>query len=78
MKGTIGDGFSIILTQGEVKHVSCNPGKSALVVVSSINLALIDGVVKADGGIVSTHKDPWVIVNKKLNPTQYRYELNEP
>jgi ribosomal protein L37AE/L43A len=77
VKGTIGDGFSVIITQGEVKHVSCNPENSALVVVSRINLTLIDGVLEANGGIVSTHKDPWLIVDKNLSPTQYCYQLNQ-
>lgn len=76
VKGTTGDGASVILTHGEVNHVSKNPKTSALVVVSKINLDRSNENPIASGGEISTHMDPWFIDNDQLTSTQFKYLLN--
>lgn len=73
VKGTTGTGESIALTYGEVDHANLYKDKSALVVVSKIVLTESRGVWTADGGVVSTHEDPWQIDQTRLQATQYRY-----
>ena len=75
VKGTTGEGRSIILTHGEVRHVEYNKKTSALVIVSGIVLSNENGSWFASGGKVSTHQDPWVIEDTGLKATQYRYEV---
>ena len=76
VKGTTGAGVSIVLTHGEIIHVLQNMSHSALVVVSDIELAkAIDGIM-ALGGKISTHRDPWVLYEADLEPTEYRYTIN--
>ena len=75
VKGTTGQGLSIVLTHGEVKQTRCNVESSALVIVSGIDLELRDGEWRAEGGIVSTHKDPWTLVEANLSATEYRYKV---
>lgn len=75
VKGTTGQGLSIVLTHGEVKHNRCNVESSALVIVSGIDLELRDGEWRAKGGIVSTHEDPWTLVEANLSATEYRYKV---
>ena len=60
VKGTTGDGASVILTSGEVDHVSKNPTTSVLVVVSKIDLDKSDDDPIASGGEVSLRMDPLV------------------
>ena len=74
VKGTTGDGASVILTHGEVNHVSKNPTASALVVVSKIDLDRSDKDPIVSGGEVSLHMDPWFIDDNLLTPTQFRYQ----
>ena len=75
VKGTTGDGISIILTHGEVEHVRHNKRTSALVIVSGIVILNENGYYSTSGGTVSTHEDPWVIDDTGLKATQYRYEI---
>lgn len=75
VKGTIGEGFSVILTHGEVNHVRRNGKISVLVIVSGIILEQSDGKWQAHGGTVTTHEDPWMLVEANLSATQYRYEI---
>ena len=75
MKGTVGEGVSVILTHGEVEHARKNPGTSALVVVSGMTLAYGGDSVSADGGGISTHLDPWTLSDSDLRPTEYRYTI---
>lgn len=77
VKGTTGEGRSIVLTHGEVKHVRSNRASSALVVVSNIILENNKGDLLAKGGTITTHNDPWVLVEENLSATQYRYEVGE-
>lgn len=75
VKGTTGNGQSVVLTHGEVNHVRGNGKSSALVVVSGIVLQNSGGKWQAQGGFVTAHEDPWTLVESKLSATQYRYEV---
>jgi len=75
VKGTTGEGLSVILTQGEVNHVRSNGASSALVIVSGIVLEKSNGHWQAQGGTITTHEDPWALVETNLSATQYRYEI---
>lgn len=77
VKGTTGEGLSIVLTHGEVKHIRGNRESSALVVVSNIILEKNKDALHAKGGVVTTHNDPWILVEENLSATQYRYEVGE-
>lgn len=75
VKGTVGEGNSIILTHGEVKHVRQHRRDSALVVVSRIVLTDSEGGCVASGGEIRIQADPWVIDELRLEPTEYRYAI---
>ena len=75
VKGSTGDGNSVILTNGEVEHVKCHSKESVLMVVAKIQLEGDGHNWAASGGFISTHHDPWLINESKLNPTQFRYEI---
>ena len=75
VKGTTGEGLSVVLTHGEVNHILNNPATSALVIVSKIILEQKNGKWVAQGGIASTHKDPWKLDIASLYPTQYRFHI---
>ena len=75
VKGTVGDGSSIILTHGEVKHARQHPRASALVTISRIVLTESGGSWIASGGEITTHADPWVIDESMLEATEYRYAV---
>jgi transposase-like protein len=75
VKGTTGEGVSIMLTHGEVRHVEENRNSCALVVVSKIILDRSGEDVIAVGGELSTHSDPWILDRSALQPTEYRYTL---
>lgn len=75
VKGTTGEGLSVILTHGEVRRIQNNPKSSALVIVSSIALDKQNGKWQALGGTITTHADPWKLSDECLYPTQYRYEI---
>lgn len=75
VKGTTGEGLSVILTHGEVNHVRSNGKSSALVIVSGIVLEKNNGKWQANGGTVTTHHDPWTLVEANLSATQYRYGI---
>jgi len=77
VKGTTGEGTSIVLTCGEVEHARAHRGESALVTVSGINLESVNDKWDATGGHVSTHEDPWCINDSALSATQYRYEAGK-
>jgi hypothetical protein len=78
VKGTTGDGFSVVLTQGEVAHNRRNAGYCALVIVSGIELQKKNGRIQASGGRVSTHEDPWTLIGDCLVPIQFRYNVTSP
>ncbi len=75
VKGTTGEGLSVILTHGEVRHIRGNPKSSALVIVSGIVLGKQNGKWQAQGGTITKHQDPWKLKDECLSPTQYRYEI---
>jgi transposase-like protein len=76
VKGTTGLGRSVILTHGEVDHARAHARDSALVIVSGIILAGTNGEYAASGGEISTHADPWTVIDTNLKATQYRYEID--
>lgn len=75
VKGTTGEGASIILTYGEIAHAKANPQDCALVVISEIRLEKSIDSIKAFGGKISTHIDNWQPVADRLEATQYRYRI---
>jgi ribosomal protein L37AE/L43A len=77
VKGTTGEGESVILTHGEVKHVRAKRKSSSLVVVAKISLSKTGSDYVASGGVVTVHEDPWTITDSRLEPTEYRYSLRK-
>lgn len=75
VKGTTGEGRSVILTHGEVEHVRHHKKASVLVIVSGIALSKEGETWTASEGVISTHESPWLIDDDDLKATQYRYEL---
>lgn len=75
VKGTVGEGQTIVLTQGEVAHARLHANESALVVVSRIALSECEGSDRASGGEITTHADPWNIDATLLEATEYRYTV---
>lgn len=76
VKGTTGDGSSVILTNGEVEHARSHPGESAIVVISAIKVTRQGDEWVASGGSISKHLDSWEIDEALLQPTEYRYKFN--
>lgn len=78
VKGTTGDGESILLTPGEVAHAHAHAESVALIVVSQIQLAREEesGELIAEGGVVR-RLEPWDIDAGELRPTGYEYKLPE-
>ena len=76
VKGTTGDGKAILLTHGEVKNVNNNSDSSVLVVVSNITLNKSGEHVVAEGGTITTHRDPWTIEEAHLTATHFRYKIS--
>lgn len=77
VKGTTGEGLSIMLTNGEVRHVKQHKRFCALVIVSGIELNECDGSWIALGGHVTTHEDPWLLDESGLEATEYRYSIQQ-
>lgn len=75
VKGTTGDGATVILTHGEVAHACSHATESAIVVVGCITLSDAGGAWRADGGRVVAHHDPWCPDRDRLMPTEYRYNV---
>jgi len=75
VKGTTGDGRAILLTYGEVNNVNNYSNSSILVIVSNILLEWSGEHIVAKGGIITTHRDPWIIDPKHLTATQFQYEI---
>lgn len=75
VKGTIGEGLSIILTHGEVKHGKNNPLSSALVVVAKILDTKSGNSYVGSKGVVILQDDPWTLDDSMLEPTEYRFSL---
>ncbi len=73
VKGSIGNGLSVLLTHGEVFHAKEHAGESVLVVVANIQLSLTNDKWFASGGKIVCHEHPWIIVESSLQPTQFRY-----
>ena len=75
VKGTRGDGASVIVTAGEVKHAR-RFDRVSLVVVSQIFLTRGTAGRLVGRGGVKTVLDPWDIdQDGQLEATEYRYEL---
>ena len=78
VKGTTGDGASVLLTPGEVAHAREHDGSVALAIVSQIVVSGVPGGKTANGG-VCTISYPWSIDSDgTLEPTGYQYLLHQP
>ena len=75
VKGTTGEGESVILTHGEVKHANNHSNQSALVVIGRIELKKEKDVWVGLNGEIISIKDPWLIDEKDLKATQFRYSI---
>lgn len=75
VKGTTGEGRTIILTRGEIAHAKLHYKESALVVVANICLHRTNDNLTASDGTIIAHHDPWIIIESNLQPTQFRYEV---
>lgn len=75
VKGSTGPGEAVILTHGEVAHAKAYPADSVLLVVSGISLQRENNSCSASGGEIRLHQHPWIINDRSLTATQYRYEL---
>ncbi|MFM8581477.1 MAG: hypothetical protein ACKOFW_08235, partial [Planctomycetaceae bacterium] len=75
VRGSTGAGQAISLTQGDVAHIQGNSASSALVIVSGISLRRADQAWIAHGGVITTHRDPWVLIDTDLRATSYRYSV---
>ena len=74
VKGTTGEGVSVLLTANEVAHARDQHTNVALYVVSKIGLDRGADAVIADGGEVRVF-EPWEIDESKLEATQYSYQI---
>lgn len=76
VKGTKGEGESIILTHGEVNHAKANPKESVLVVIGRIKIKnKQDNWVGVYGELIFI-KEPWIIHDQSLKATQFRYTIS--
>jgi ribosomal protein L37AE/L43A len=75
VRGSTGAGQAVSLTQGDVAYVRGHPESSALVVVSGIVLKRADETWTGYGGVITTHRDPWVLIDTSLQATGYRYSV---
>ena len=75
VKGTTGNGDSVILTRNELKHARDNHLESVLIVVSGIIIGEAEGIWNANGGETKVHFFPWVILDSKLEATEFRYTI---
>ncbi len=73
VKGTTGNGDSVLLTNGELQHARNNTGYSVLIVISGIILQRDGKDWIASGGNIRYHQDPWNPEDDVLEPTQFRY-----
>ena len=72
VKGSSGDGSSVILTKNEVKTSEKNPGRSALIVVPSVRIN--DDLATQEVETVAFIA-PWSIEKSDLEATEYRYTV---
>jgi hypothetical protein len=75
VKGTTGEGLSVILTRAEVEHAKNHLKETVLIVVGNIQLENKEGKWTATGGVIVSHCAPWVINDDLLQPIQFRYQL---
>ena len=76
VKGTTGEGESVILTKNEVEHAKSNPGSVALFVVRRIKIERDASGPSCSGGEI-IHFWPWEIGQGQLKPLSYEYRLPE-
>ena len=72
VKGTTGDGSSVLLTHGEVKHAKEYPKVDLFILYGLSIQEDSSGNVEASGGIVEI-RSPWDIATGTLNPIGYEY-----
>jgi len=75
VKGTTGEGESVVLTHGEVKHANDHLNESVLVVIGRIELKKEKDIWSGFNGDIISVKDPWFIDEKDLKATQFRYSV---
>lgn len=75
VKGTTSDGSMVLLTHAEVMHHLETAPRSALAVVSSIQLEGTPQSPAASGGVLTSF-EPWKIDQAQLQPISYRYFLS--
>ena len=75
VKGTTGDGKSVLLTHGEVKHANDHPNESVLIIIGRIELEKSKDVWLGLNGEIMSVEDPWHIDQKDLKATQFRYSI---
>ena len=74
VKGTTGDGDTIMLTRNEVLHARNQHTQVALYVVSGIDLALTGGISIASGGTLTCY-EPWKVDDFALLPLSFQCHL---
>jgi hypothetical protein len=74
VKGTQGNGKSVILTKNEVKNVKDNPGRSILIVVRSIRVRPRGESFDVSGGTTSAHV-PWALDTDDLKAICFNWAV---
>ena len=75
VKGTKGEGESIILTHGEVNHAKAHSKESVLIIIGRIKTEKKQGNwVGVDGELILI-EEPWMINDYNLKATQFRYNV---
>ena len=76
VKGTQGDGNSVVLTINEVNHAKSEQVPVDLFVVSHIDVVSDEtGKYKAQNGRIRCHKRDWIPDDDDLDPTQFNYRV---
>ena len=76
VKGTVGLGLRVLLTDGEVCAARVGPEPTDLFVVHTIDLVRDQAGVRATGGVANVVTN-WNPLDRDLEPTQYRYAVPE-
>jgi hypothetical protein len=74
VKGTQTPGKTLILTRGEVRHVTSHTKQSILVLVHSVNVSGKQ-TIRVSGGIAEV-KESWRLRGKDLSPIQYAWTVS--
>lgn len=72
VKGTQGNGASVILTGNEIKHGKAHHPYSIAVIVHSV---VVDSDGRASGGVPCVYL-PWILESAVLTPIQYKWTIS--